>query len=140
MADPRNLDHDVTHRSAPHVDPNVRPTDDLYAEQDDSGLTTGRYDSTTPNARPRNGRWGRIALIAAAVILGLALLSVMFTGPETDEGDLATAPAVETTDPIVTGSTPDTDAVIVPEDEIAVTPETDETVAPETDAVIVPAN
>ncbi len=116
MADPRYNDPDPTHKAAtdPHAD--VRPTDDLYVDRANDPL---RDAHATPAGEPRrNNSWGRIALIGAAVILGLALLSALFTGPEVEDGELATAPVIiEEADPVVTGTVPDsTDTVIVPVD------------------------
>ena len=110
MSDPRHGDPDLTHRSPPDQHAEVRPTDALYA---DRGADAFSVDATAPHACPRDTRWGRIALIAAAVILGLALLSALFTGVSRDGTDLATTTAV---DPVVTGTVSDTGAVVVDPD------------------------
>ena len=107
MSDPRHGDTDLTHRSPPDLHGEVRPTDALYA---DRGSEAFSLDATTPHSRRRDMRWGRIALIAAAVILGLALLSALFTGVNRDGSDFA---ATTASDPVVTGTVPDSGAVVI---------------------------
>ncbi len=116
MADPRYDDPNLNHKPATDTYAGVRPTDDLYADRANDPLRDAH--ATTVGEPRRNNSWGRIALIGAAVILGLALLSALFTGPEVEDGELATAPVIiEEVDPVVTGTVPDTaDTVVVPVD------------------------
>ena len=113
MSDPRHDEADLPQRTPVDTQAEIRPTDDLYADSGRGSLRADRVDTTAPHARPRNNRWGRIALVAAAVILGLALISALFTGVNGDGADVA---ATTSADPVVTGTVSDTDAVIVPAD------------------------
>lgn len=93
-------------------DPNVgKPVLGSVPTRDDTiDRTTMRESDPARYDRDSKSSWGRIALIAAAVILGLALLSALFTGAETEDGDLAT-----TTTPVIVDET-------VPATDVATTP------------------
>lgn len=119
----------------PHTPNSVHDTDPAVGKpvvgsvptRDDTiDRTTMRESDPARYKRDHKGGWGRIALIAAAVILGLALLSALFTGAETDDADLAT-----TTTPVIVDET-------APATDVATTPVIVDEAAPTTDVATTP--
>ena len=127
MSISRDDDPKLAHRAAPDAHAETRPTDALYADRAGGTLGAGHVDATAPHVRPRNTRWGRIALIAGAVILSVAVVSAFVTGVGRDGTELATTAPAE---PLVTGTAPDGDTVVVADPDPAAVPASDTVIVP----------
>ena len=120
-------------------DPHIRTTGSTPNDpvRRDPALSDPSYTDPAYRNRDRNSSsgWLKWAAIAAALVLGLLLLTSLFDGPDGEQVAAVNEPVVVETAPTAPAATDDATVVVQPSDDATVV--TTDPAAPADDAVVV---